>query len=233
MGTPAILLPVDNDGSIQEPLPISVENYRSIVDFVGGHFTTVVRVFNPSDTDGSADENEQPARVFGYVHDEGILLGLPLNKVASVVFGRDLYGPCVLIGADETGDDAELPVWFANSVFNGSLLNTVNLLDTTAVATARALKRLIVEGFFTRTEVDRLLDLLGADDTPEEINDFLHALIHAVIFYDQARTNGDIDDEEATQLKNELDEILEAFKTADTFKPTDDDIHKWLEGEAQ
>lgn len=35
----------------------------------------------------------------GYVHDEGLLIGLPINAVATALFGRVLAGPCVVFGA--------------------------------------------------------------------------------------------------------------------------------------
>ena len=34
----------------------------------------------------------------GYVNDSGLIDGLPANIHASLIFGRPLYGPCVLVG---------------------------------------------------------------------------------------------------------------------------------------
>jgi hypothetical protein len=43
--------------------------------------------------------------VVGYVHDEGLLLGLQPNAVASALFGRFLVGTCVVVGAfDDNGN---------------------------------------------------------------------------------------------------------------------------------
>jgi hypothetical protein len=43
--------------------------------------------------------------VIGYVHDEGLLIGLPVNVVASALFGRPLVGNCVVMGAlNERGE---------------------------------------------------------------------------------------------------------------------------------
>ena len=43
--------------------------------------------------------------VVGYVHDEGLLIGLPVNVVASALFGRPLVGNCVVLGAlNERGE---------------------------------------------------------------------------------------------------------------------------------
>ena len=35
----------------------------------------------------------------GYVDDEGLLNGLPINPIATALFGRVLVGPCVVFGA--------------------------------------------------------------------------------------------------------------------------------------
>jgi hypothetical protein len=43
--------------------------------------------------------------LIGYVHDEGILLGLPINPIATALFGRVLCGTCVVFGAmSSTGE---------------------------------------------------------------------------------------------------------------------------------
>lgn len=43
--------------------------------------------------------------VVGYVNDEGLMLGLPLNPIATAFFGRVLVGDAVLFGAyDEEGE---------------------------------------------------------------------------------------------------------------------------------
>lgn len=43
--------------------------------------------------------------VVGYVHDEGLLIGLPVNVIASALFGRPLVGNCVILGAlNERGE---------------------------------------------------------------------------------------------------------------------------------
>lgn len=51
----------------------------------------------------------------GYLNDEGLLIGLPLNPIASILFGRTLVGDVVLVGAlndkgKYDGDDHDVPV---------------------------------------------------------------------------------------------------------------------------
>jgi hypothetical protein len=36
--------------------------------------------------------------IVGYVHDTGIIDGLPINTIASALFGRILAGTCVIVG---------------------------------------------------------------------------------------------------------------------------------------
>ena len=43
--------------------------------------------------------------LIGYVHDEGLLLGLPLNPIATALFGRIIVGNCVVYNSvDSKGD---------------------------------------------------------------------------------------------------------------------------------
>jgi hypothetical protein len=49
----------------------------------------------------------------GYVHDEGLLIGLPLNPVATALFGRIIVGNCVVYNSvDSKGeyDGADHPL---------------------------------------------------------------------------------------------------------------------------
>lgn len=47
--------------------------------------------------------------ISGYVNDEGLVLGLPFNKVASVVFSQYLCGDVVVCGTpDEDGNDTDI-----------------------------------------------------------------------------------------------------------------------------
>lgn len=51
--------------------------------------------------DGYFDVVRPPNReqhFVGYVHDEGLLIGLEPNALASAIFGRFLCGPCVIVG---------------------------------------------------------------------------------------------------------------------------------------
>jgi hypothetical protein len=52
--------------------------------------------------------------IIGYVHDTGLIDGLPINPIATALFGRILCGTCVVFGAmnengEYDGDDHDVP----------------------------------------------------------------------------------------------------------------------------
>lgn len=80
----------------QEYMPVGTPMHEVINAQVGGHFDAV----RPMNRD---------QKFIGYVHDEGLLIGLEPNTLASALFGRFLCGPCVIVGtASESGiEDGE------------------------------------------------------------------------------------------------------------------------------
>ena len=97
-----------------ECLPLFLDEdtaHIAINEIVGGWFDSV---------------NEGNLNIVGYINDEGLLIGLPMNAVASALFGRPLAGDCVVIGAlneqgEYDGENHDVPafVWseqFANLV---------------------------------------------------------------------------------------------------------------------
>lgn len=59
--------------------PVSLGDHTTIHEQVGGWFDCV--------------RNDS---LVGYVHDEGLLIGLPLNPIATALFGRIIVGNCVV-----------------------------------------------------------------------------------------------------------------------------------------
>jgi hypothetical protein len=54
--------------------------------------------------------------IVGYVNDEGLLMGLPYNTLASILFGRHLVGDVLVVGSfSESGEydgaDYNIPEW--------------------------------------------------------------------------------------------------------------------------
>jgi hypothetical protein len=89
-----------------------------IHDLVGGWFDCV---------------NDWEMGVTAYVHDEGLLIDLPSNNIASLLFRRVLAGDAVLVGmADDEGYDTDVPsdfltAHFANMALEASLDTDVSL----------------------------------------------------------------------------------------------------------
>ena len=60
--------------------------------------------------------------IVGYVHDEGLLIGLPVNAVASMLFQRPLVGDCVVIGSlnekgEYDGENHDVPMVYTSGRF--------------------------------------------------------------------------------------------------------------------
>ena len=92
--TALVVPPIGNCYSVNLP---EESAFVIISEHIGGHFD-VVRM----------------ADVVGYVHDEGLLIGLSYNVRASMLFGVSLVGNCVLVGCLDNdgnfdGDDYDVP----------------------------------------------------------------------------------------------------------------------------
>jgi hypothetical protein len=153
----------DDTGIDIEPLPVAVSSLADLQRFVGGYVDAVRETFNPSQL-FEEDDIPSEAREFvgvGYVHDEGIILGLPVNRLASIVFGRELYGDVVMVSGtspdDEyDGENYDVPSWFADAVHNGSLQESVEQIELIASVTT-ALKVCIADGVVTAQTLSAML----------------------------------------------------------------------------
>jgi hypothetical protein len=97
------------------PLNLPDESAHVIInEHVGGHFD-VVRLRD----------------VVGYVHDEGLLLHLPYNVRASLLFNVSLVGNCVLVGCldnagEYDGDDYDVPQHYVEMVSSWQVIPIQN-----------------------------------------------------------------------------------------------------------
>ena len=91
------------------PLELTNENDHEIIrESVGGWFDCV---------------RNHERRIVGYVHDEGLLIGLPANPVSSFLFDQVLAGDCVIVGSfseagEYDGESHELPSHFYSGRFS-------------------------------------------------------------------------------------------------------------------
>ena len=112
--TSAVLLKADPNA---EPEPIllgggDTDRVSEIQAKVGGVFDAVRR--GAVDTSG---ENKA-FQIVGYVHDEGRILKLPLNPMATMLFEQNIFGDVVLVSAtnpetgEADGEDYDIPSAF-------------------------------------------------------------------------------------------------------------------------
>ena len=104
------------------------EPYKRLVEVIGGYIDSV--------SHSTSDE------IVGYVHDEGLLIGLEPNNFASYLFDRPLVGPLVIVGAlnadgERDGEDYDVPAKFQTQEFADFIadFNTHEELKSLLVAT--------------------------------------------------------------------------------------------------
>ena len=74
--------------------------------------------------------NDWEMGVTAYVHDEGLLIDLPTNNMASLLFRRVLAGDVVLVGiADDEGYDTNVPSDFMTAHFANMALEASHDLE--------------------------------------------------------------------------------------------------------
>ena len=74
--------------------------------------------------------NDWEMGVTAYVHDEGLLIDLPTNNIASLLFRRVLAGDVVLVGiADDEGYDTNVPSDFMTAHFANMALEASHDLE--------------------------------------------------------------------------------------------------------
>jgi hypothetical protein len=194
-----ILFPVGED---REPVPVGVGGLESIQGFVGGLIDAVTLQYEPSELYGEeAPEDAQPFTAVGYVHDEGLVLGLELNELASAVFRRALYGPVVLVSGTSSkgeydGDNYDVPTWFADAVCNGSLAQAVDLSHQ-LVAISERLAVAVRDGIIEVEEVKLAWVLANAGDKDSQI------LIATLVAYGDAKLESEVSDETEWSISDE------------------------------
>jgi hypothetical protein len=208
MSTIGILLPCDGG----EPEPVSVGDYTHIQALIGGCFDVVSFNASPEMIGASGDE----FTMVGYVHDEGMLIGLPVNAHASLLFGRELVGPVVVVSGTSPkgkydGENHDLPEWFNEFVFSGEVHEVATQMTTVAKIASKAIMLAVKEGLFSRQELDQLLVMMQSDD--EQDQDRVAKACAIAIAYAEMRADGmppmNSDDKPVTKVTDEM--IAEFF----------------------
>jgi len=147
------LMPVGIGVEIQ---PVLVGEYTHIQSLVGGAFDCVTTKIGGH-------------LIVGYVHDEGLLIGLEQNWFASALFGRNLVGPCVIVAGESPdgycdGDNYDLPesfFQFLTTKFTEHVAETYNEATTATIVLSLAQSF----GLATEEELNLLVSKMG-----EELN---------------------------------------------------------------
>lgn len=146
----AILLQAGVGGDV---IPVDVNGYKEIQDKVGGLFDVVRQQVNDDIV------------AVGYVHDEGLLLDLDMNWVASALFMREIRGDVVVVNGyspngEYDGDDYDLPQAFIEYMKTTFLARVAEKYNESVMVTA-ILEQAIEMGIMTDGEVDEWLNELS------------------------------------------------------------------------
>ena len=181
------------------PLELTNNNDHEIIrESVGGWFDCV---------------RNHDRRIVGYVHDEGLLLDMEPNYLASALFMREIRGNVVVVNGynedgEYDGESYDLPtefVLFLATNFTEKVAEAYNM----ATVTAMALEYCDANNLATAEELEQLLKEINAyvDDpnrTKEQgsaIDDKVNAL--------SERANEKLLGEATNTLFDEIDEFLE------------------------
>jgi len=178
--------------------PVMVGDYKHIQSLVGGCFDVVTTRVGGHE-------------IVGYVHDEGLLIGLEQNWFASALFERNLVGPCVIIGGESPdgycdGDSYDLPenfFHFLATKFTEHVADTYNEATTATIVLELAQKF----GLATEEELNLLVSKMGDEMNTGQKGDAMKMLISLT-----NRVNDQLADmaskAKGTQLVNEVEEFL-------------------------
>jgi hypothetical protein len=191
-----ILIPADLN---QAPKLVPVCDHRDIQEQVGGVFDVVVtKVSSTPDPDDDPDAFDLVA----YVHDEGLLLDLPMNERACMVFRRQVVGDVVLLSGtnptsgDSDGDNYDVPSWFRQAIMGGMLDERAQSAHTMADAMASAVELAIVDGLFDEEQMEFIFMAMHANaegvQVPREVREIVDATLQACMLYYTGRMLGTV-----------------------------------------
>lgn len=182
-----ILIPADMS---MAPSVVPVTDHHDLQAYVGGVIDAVSNGFDPSDF---GHDEEDPFTLVGYVHDEGLLIGLAENQRASVLFQRTLVGDVVLVSGtnpdtlEYDGDNYDVPAWFRDRVMDGSLEWVIANADAMSNTIATAMEMAVNDGVFSEQEMADVLRIMDTDDhttlTSGEVEIVNLAIITSLVYY--------------------------------------------------
>lgn len=132
---------------------ITIDSLESIQNYVGGTIDAV------------RTEVADTICAVGYVHDEGLILDLEMNWLASALFSREIRGNVVLVnGYNEDnkydGDNHDFPDVFVRYMKTSFLKKVADAYNESQMISAM-LKYSLDAGLITKEGIDNLLEELG------------------------------------------------------------------------
>ena len=132
--------------------PVIIDKLETIQDYVGGVIDAV------------RQQVSKDICAVGYVHDEGLLLDLEMNWIASALFMREIRGPVVLVNGfnkahEYDGDNHDLPDAFIEYMQTFFLQKVAETYNESTIVVAM-LEMAVDEGVATDEEVDALMNML-------------------------------------------------------------------------
>jgi hypothetical protein len=152
-----LLLNAGVGGSIDT---ITVDGLESIQSYVGGTIDAV------------RTEVADSICAVGYVHDEGLILDLEMNWLASALFSREIRGNVVLVNGynkdnEYDGDNHEFPEVFVRYMKTSFLKKVADCYNESQMLSAM-LQYSLDTGLISKEGIDNLMEELGeaimADD---------------------------------------------------------------------
>lgn len=209
-----VLLPV---GSNATPIPVKISDIESIQHYVGGHFDCVTMEYDPHEMFDEVSTETKFVCV-GYVHDEGRMLNLEINELASTIFNQHLVGDVVIVSGTSPkgkydGESYDLPEWFINGVFTHlrSAISLGNRLNAVMAGLKKFLVVAIQDGLVTSDEITEMVMRAALEGSQEDME-----TIQSLSLYGYKRLRGDIPE---PQVSNPLPSEWEI---------TDEEIQKFL-----
>lgn len=212
-----------------EPMPVPVTDHKSIQQYVGGWFDCVRTPYKASEF---LMETDDDFIAVGYVHDEGLILDLPLNKMATMMFRQELRGDVVVVSGtspsgDYDGDNHDVPVWFSDAVFSGSLVQAVQATTKIAGFLSQAIARAHREKLIDTEMLDALISAMESSDSlDQDSRDAVECILDMVSRYHVARENGM--PQFSDSLLARIDEMVNMMDEASQWKVTDEELDKFL-----
>jgi hypothetical protein len=142
-----------------EPRVVPIGGLEDIREHIGGYIDAVTTVVDPEEF---GHDGAKFAMV-GYVHDEGLLLDMPLNERACVLFERKLVGDVVVVSGTNPdngvydGENYDMPSWYVDRIVDGTLDWIIVSVGNMADRMAEAMELAVEDGLFDRDDIDTAL----------------------------------------------------------------------------